>query len=89
MPSTEDDWFVRNADVRNPSAAIRRDPAYFAEECAAAIMNGTLTRTGCATADEILGTFRAGVDDGISDAEFRRFVRQSLAAMHIKSSATS
>ena len=35
-------WFTRNADPKNPTAHINTCPEYFASECAAAIMNGTL-----------------------------------------------
>lgn len=31
------DWFIRNADRRNPKAAINVSPAYFGEECASLI----------------------------------------------------
>lgn len=90
MASENHDWFVRNADVRNPNAAIRRDPAYFADECAAAIVNGTLTRTDGPGTDAVLAAISARVDDeGVSDAEFRRLARESLATIHITSSTTS
>jgi hypothetical protein len=36
------DWFKRNANVRDPKAAIRYAPAYFASECSSAIMDGRL-----------------------------------------------
>jgi hypothetical protein len=50
------DWYLRNADRRNPNAFINTNPAYFGEECAWAIMNGTLARasTPSASAGELV-----------------------------------
>lgn len=39
-------WFRRHSDMRNPEAFIRTDLAYFGQECAAAIANGTLLVSG-------------------------------------------
>jgi hypothetical protein len=38
-----DDWFMRHSDRRNPDAFINTNPAYFASECASAIVEGRLT----------------------------------------------
>lgn len=84
MSSTETNWFARNADRSSPNAAIRRAPAYFANECASAIASGKLVRPYAAPAgkvppDNFCGTLAANVDNaGLSDAEFRQFVRNSL-----------
>ena len=95
MPSTDTDWFARNADRRNPDAAIRRDPAYFADECASAIGNGTLVRPYRAPVGKVppanfCGTLAANVDnEKLSDAEFRQFVRNSLAVVDLPTTADS
>lgn len=94
MPLPDDDWFARNADRRNPNAAIRRDPAYFADECASAIAQGKLVRPYAAPAgkvppDNFCGTLAANVDnEKLSDADFRQFVRNSLSVVDFAPATT-
>lgn len=84
MPSESTDWYARNADRTNPRAFINTDPAYFASECASAVMKGDLTRPYRAPAGKVppenfCGTLAANVDNkDLSDALFRALVRISL-----------
>lgn len=95
MPSESTDWYARNADRTNPRAFINTDPAYFASECASAVMKGDLTPPYRAPAGKVppenfCGTLAANVDnEKLSDAEFRQFVRNSLAVVDLPTKAAS
>ncbi len=89
-----DDWFARNADWKNPKAFIRTDPAYFASECADAIVNGTLTRRPATAAEDVERAVKRALMDAmgaiawghvlkrmVTPQEAMEAIRAALAAM--------
>lgn len=87
------DWFKRHANYRDTKAFIHVSPAYFAQECAAAINNGTLATPSLDNAlveaakrllsvfDQNKMTVAERIITGKSDSDLRREGNEAIEAL--------